>query len=197
MPYFVTEQGQHPDCSGYGVVKDDFELLGCHETKQSAIDQMVAISIAEGIEPGGTYTEQERSDANVESEAREACGDSCTKDSCTCKENRAAPKTLKVGDYVSWSDGLSKGEVMEIVEDGSISVPNSSVTINGTFSDPAALVAVYEETENGWIASGAYVGKKFSSLMRINKLPNRTNLSKKNTSRITRMTHLTKCVRSI
>jgi HK97 family phage prohead protease len=171
MPYFVTEQGQHPDCSGYGVVKDDFELLGCHETKQSAIDQMVAISIAEGIEPGGTYTEQGRSNANLESETREDCGKPCTEETCTCKENRAAPKTLKVGDYVSWSEGLSKGEVMEIVDDGSISVPNSSVTINGTFSDPAALVAVYEETENGWIATGAYVGKKFSSLMRINKLP--------------------------
>jgi uncharacterized protein len=59
MPYFVTEEGEHPDCSGYAVVKDDGELLGCHETKQDAIDQMVAVSISEGIEPGGTYTRQE------------------------------------------------------------------------------------------------------------------------------------------
>ena len=60
MPYFVTEEGEHPDCSGYAVVKDDGELLGCHETKQDAIDQMVAVSISEGIEPGGAYTRQER-----------------------------------------------------------------------------------------------------------------------------------------
>ena len=58
MPYFVTARGEHPDCSGYAVVKDDFELLGCHDSRQDAIDQMVAVSIAEGIEPGGTYTRQ-------------------------------------------------------------------------------------------------------------------------------------------
>ena len=51
MPYFVTDSAT--DCAGWGVVKDDGELMGCHTTKQSAIDQMVAISVAEGIEPGG------------------------------------------------------------------------------------------------------------------------------------------------
>jgi len=51
MPYFITDQAT--GCDGWGVVKDDGELMGCHTTKQAAIDQMVAISIAEGIEPGG------------------------------------------------------------------------------------------------------------------------------------------------
>lgn len=55
MPYFVTQAGEHPECSGYGVVKADFELIGCHETKQEAIDQMVAVSLAENLEPGGDY----------------------------------------------------------------------------------------------------------------------------------------------
>jgi hypothetical protein len=58
MPYFVTSRGEHPDCSGYGVVKDDFELMGCHTSRQDAVDQMIAISLAEGVEPGGTYTRQ-------------------------------------------------------------------------------------------------------------------------------------------
>jgi len=60
MPYFVTAEGEHPDCSGYGVVKDDFELLGCHETKESAVDQMVALSLAEDIEPGGDFERSQR-----------------------------------------------------------------------------------------------------------------------------------------
>jgi len=41
-------------------VKDDGEVLGCHETKDSAIQQMVAISQAEGIEPGGSYEDDSR-----------------------------------------------------------------------------------------------------------------------------------------
>jgi uncharacterized protein len=67
MPYFVTARGEHPDCSGYAVVKDDFELLGCHSSRQDAIDQMVAVSIAEGLEPGGTYTAQNRDSSEHES----------------------------------------------------------------------------------------------------------------------------------
>ena len=41
-------------------MKDDGEVLGCHETKDSAIQQMVAISQAEGIEPGGSYEDDSR-----------------------------------------------------------------------------------------------------------------------------------------
>ncbi|HEY7823835.1 MAG TPA: HK97 family phage prohead protease [Acidimicrobiia bacterium] len=51
MPYFITDSS--PDCAGWATVKDDGEVMGCHETKQAAIDQMIAISVAEGIEPGG------------------------------------------------------------------------------------------------------------------------------------------------
>ena len=51
MPYFITDQ--NPDCSGWAVEKEDGEVIGCHTTKQDAIDQMVAVSIAEEIEPGG------------------------------------------------------------------------------------------------------------------------------------------------
>ena len=58
MPYFVTDS--HPDCSGWAVEKDDGELLGCHATKQDAVDQMVAVSLAEDIEPGGERTSEDR-----------------------------------------------------------------------------------------------------------------------------------------
>ena len=51
MPYFITDTS--PDCDGWATIKDDGEVIGCHESKQAAIDQMVAVSIAEGMEPGG------------------------------------------------------------------------------------------------------------------------------------------------
>jgi uncharacterized protein len=51
VPYFITDQAA--GCSGWAVVYNDGEPLGCHTTKAAAIDQMVAISLEEGIEPGG------------------------------------------------------------------------------------------------------------------------------------------------
>ena len=51
MPYFITDKAD--GCSGWATIKDDGEIMGCHTTKQAAIDQMVAISLAEEIEPGG------------------------------------------------------------------------------------------------------------------------------------------------
>ena len=62
MPYFVTGEGEAGGCSGYAVVKSDGEVMGCHTTKQAAIDQMVAISIAEGMEPGGEYSQRQLPD---------------------------------------------------------------------------------------------------------------------------------------
>jgi len=51
MPYFITDES--PECSGWATIKEDGEVIGCHDTKQAAIAQMVAVSIAEGMEPGG------------------------------------------------------------------------------------------------------------------------------------------------
>ena len=51
MPYFITDQSA--ECSGWATVKQDGEIVGCHTTKTDAIEQMVAASLAEGIEPGG------------------------------------------------------------------------------------------------------------------------------------------------
>lgn len=51
MPYFITDTAE--GCSGWATIKDDGEVIGCHTNKQDAIDQMVAVSVAEDIEPGG------------------------------------------------------------------------------------------------------------------------------------------------
>ena len=44
MPYYITDKSE--DCPAWAVVKEDGEVLGCHDTKESAIDQAVAASIA-------------------------------------------------------------------------------------------------------------------------------------------------------
>lgn len=143
MPYFVTGENEAEGCSGYAVVKEDGEVIGCHTTKTAAIDQMVAVSIAEDMEPGGEY------------------GD------------RVAPDALDIGDFVSWNaaGGRARGQVERIVRDGSLNVPDSDFTINGDEEDPAALIRVWRPVEGGWRETDRRVGHRFSTLTKIAPLP--------------------------
>jgi HK97 family phage prohead protease len=50
MPYFISDQ---TDCPAWAVMKADGEVIACHESKESAVDQMVALSLDEDLEPGG------------------------------------------------------------------------------------------------------------------------------------------------
>jgi HK97 family phage prohead protease len=50
MPYFISE---NTDCPNWAVVKEDNSVVSCQDTKDDAIAQMVALSLAENIEPGG------------------------------------------------------------------------------------------------------------------------------------------------
>jgi HK97 family phage prohead protease len=50
MPYFieeVTESGGACNVGQWATTKDDGEVMGCHDTKQNAIDQALAIALAE------------------------------------------------------------------------------------------------------------------------------------------------------
>ena len=48
MPYFIEKTAQ-----GWATVKEDGTVIGKHPTKKQAIDQMVAVSLAEKMPPGG------------------------------------------------------------------------------------------------------------------------------------------------
>ena len=137
MPYFISDQ---TDCPEWAVVKEDGVVITCQPTKQEAIDQMVALSIAEEIEPGG--------------------------------ELRAEPHELSVGDFVRWGSGdnVAQGRITRIVRDGEINVPDSSFTITGTPDDPAALIRIYRQGEDGWAETDTLVGHKFSTLNKIAEL---------------------------
>ncbi len=84
-------------------------------------------------------------------------------------DNRAEPDELAVGDYVTWdsSGGMVYGRIERIERDGEIDVPETDFTITGTEDDPAALIMVYREVEDGWSPSGTRVGHKFSTLTKV------------------------------
>jgi HK97 family phage prohead protease len=50
MPYYISDQ---TDCPSWAVVKEDNSVVSCQDSKDDAIAQMVALSLAENIEPGG------------------------------------------------------------------------------------------------------------------------------------------------
>ena len=83
--------------------------------------------------------------------------------------DRAEPGDLRVGDFVRWSasGGTAQGKIDRIERDGSINVPDSEFTINGDEDDPAALITVYREGDEGWEATDVQVGHRFSTRTKI------------------------------
>jgi len=72
MPFGISES--QPDCDGFATVKREpdgtFTTIGCHMTKQDAVDQMVVVSLSEEIEPLGQVDdtdEQEDSGTSTDS----------------------------------------------------------------------------------------------------------------------------------
>lgn len=55
MPFGISES--QPDCANWATVKQEadgsYTTIGCHQTKQDAIDQMIVVSLSEDIEPLG------------------------------------------------------------------------------------------------------------------------------------------------
>jgi len=93
-------------------------------------------------------------------------------DSAKRAEVRTAAEDLQKGDFVSWgsSGGRARGRVVRVVKGGSVNVPDSDFTIEGTEDDPAALIAVYEEVSGGWRQTKTRVGHKVSTLTKIKPL---------------------------
>jgi HK97 family phage prohead protease len=62
MPYYISNEMS--DCAGWATIKADTpdatpETIGCHQNKQDAIDQMVAVSLSEELEPMGDWAERQ------------------------------------------------------------------------------------------------------------------------------------------
>jgi HK97 family phage prohead protease len=234
MPYYITDKSS--DCSGWAVVKEDGEVLGCHGSKQSAIDQAVAVSLAEDTEFGGEraavgllasgdWVSWEPNNSKILAQVvvvedqyavvrifeyeygvfsptdklmvinvfsiekiqrperiavEEAELDSVADmgDEATPNEEfmtRALPDELEIGDFVSWraSGGRARGRITRIVRDGELTAPESDFTINGTPDDPAAMIRIYEQTEDGWRDTPVLVVHRFTTLTKIQDLEDR------------------------
>jgi HK97 family phage prohead protease len=148
VPYYIEENNDACAVGQWATTKDDGEVMGCHDTKQGAIDQAVAISIAEESEYEG-----ERS------------------------EVRAEPGELALGDFVEWdsSGGMARGRIEHIMTEGVLGVPDSDFSINATEDDPAALIRIYrrDESDDGemeWEETEVLVGHRFSTLTKIDPL---------------------------
>jgi hypothetical protein len=62
MPYYISNEMN--DCQGWATIKADTpdstpETIGCHELKDDAIAQMVAVSLSEEVEPMGDWAERQ------------------------------------------------------------------------------------------------------------------------------------------
>lgn len=81
---------------------------------------------------------------------------------------KAEPGSLSVGDFVSWnsSGGRARGRITRVTSSSVLNIPESSVTVEGTSDDPAALIRVYRDGE----PTETIVGHKFSTLTKIDPI---------------------------
>ena len=86
--------------------------------------------------------------------------------------SRAAADELTEGDFVRWdsSGGTAQGRIEHIMREGTLGVPGTEFSIDATPEDPAALIRIYSEGDDGWEATETMVGHKFSTLNKIDAL---------------------------
>jgi hypothetical protein len=53
------------------------------------------------------------------------------------------------------------------MREGTLGVPDTEFSIEASAEDPAALIRIYSEGENGWEPTETLVGHKFSTLSKI------------------------------
>jgi len=67
MPFGISQS--QSDCANWATVKQEadgsYTTIGCHATKQDAVDQMVVVSLSEEIEPLGQVDDARRSSQTV------------------------------------------------------------------------------------------------------------------------------------
>jgi HK97 family phage major capsid protein/HK97 family phage prohead protease len=86
--------------------------------------------------------------------------------------NRAEPDALNEGDFVQWdsSGRTARGRIENVIREGSLDVPDTEFSIEASAEDPAALIRIYSEGDEGWEATETLVGHKFSTLTKIAEL---------------------------
>lgn len=189
MPYHVGEKGSY-GCKGYPAVKDDGTVMGCHNTATEAANQIYAINQSEGnIEDKGVGIEAPQEWPTTKAAP---CWDGYVQRGMKPGDNgRMVPNCVPVSkDAVGCCPGMTKadftegdyalgvsdetvyvGQVVHVMRDGMLGVPGSEYTIEATADDPAILIRIFEQDEEGyWEETDLFVGLKSNMSTKIDPL---------------------------
>lgn len=69
------------------------------------------------------------------------------------------------GDFVTWDNGSAHGKIVDWTDNGTYDASiDGDVSVEGTEEEPAALIQIYQESEDGWRPTDTMVGHKFGTL---------------------------------
>jgi hypothetical protein len=168
MPYSIGEQGSY-GCSGYPVVKDGTsDVMGCHETREAAKQQIAAIEASENK----AYKEKEvvTSGGGVGIKNPQAWpGTEIDEED----RKRVRKMEIQEGDYVMGmtSEGIAHGRVEHIMwEGGTLGETGTEYALESMPPEnPAMSVRVYEEEDGRWVPTAYSIGMMYEDAQ---KLPN-------------------------
>ena len=168
MPYSIGEQGSY-GCSGYPVVKDGTsDVMGCHETREAAGQQIAAIEASENK----AYKEKEvvTSGGGVGIKNPQAWpGTEIDEED----RKRVRKMEIQEGDYVMGmtSEGIAHGRVEHIMwEGGTLGETGTEYALESMPPEnPAMSVRVYEEEDGRWVPTAYSIGMMYEDAQ---KLPN-------------------------
>jgi hypothetical protein len=201
MPYAVGAQGSY-GCSGYPVVKEGGEVMGCHMSTEAAQAQVRALYAAEsdkadtGVNPSSTANpkypnvgvktpssmrggkkvklRKPRIQGGNGADASGAFSSGGTAISAMYKAD-----TIVEGDYVMGmtKEGMVHGRVEHImVEGGVLGTPGTEYALESMPPEnPAMSVRVYEEEEEGeWEETAYSIGMMYMDAMKLESLDGHT-----------------------
>jgi hypothetical protein len=174
MPYSIGERGSY-GCSGYPVVKDGTsDVMGCHETREAAGQQIAAIEASENK----TYEEKETVTSGGGVGIRNPQAWPGTE---IDEEDRKRVRKMEIqeGDYVMGmtSEGIAHGRVEHIMwEGGTLGEPGTEYALESMPPEnPAMSVRVYEQEDEGsWVPTAYSVGMMYEDAQKLPSLDGHT-----------------------
>jgi hypothetical protein len=190
MPYRIQRSG-----SQYAVVDDKGKTVGTHPTKSKATEQVRALyaNVVEagknnairygrrrsgvgdshsGMNTGGmTMTAADQIE-----ELSSVVKDIISEISGTKEQIVKAMPNLKEGDFAMTAHGGDEefhiGQVVHVMREGMLGIPGGEYTLEATPENPAVLIQLFEQDEDGlWEATRTYSACTMSLFIAIDPLP--------------------------
>jgi hypothetical protein len=190
MPYRIERSG-----SQYAVVDDKGKTVGTHPTKSKATEQVRALyaNVVEagktnairygrrrsgigdshsGINTGGMAITAADQIQELSSVVKEIVGEI----SGSAEQLSKAMPDLKEGDFAMTAHGGDEefhiGQVVHVMREGMLGIPGGEYTLEATPENPAVLIQLFEQDEDGlWEATRTYSACTMSLFIAIDPLP--------------------------